>query len=310
MACLIIVVVMALVALLVLMLHQWYHKRLTFKWWVIPVILVVGGASFPQSIVTPLYFIVQIKVLAPYDLALWITDAWREYGRYAAFVWVIGFPLILWRKGITFETRRDAIRSVAVTILIMLPMTVFDANLFWTANQAEKIERISSVSPDGRLRVTAIGTEVERNLNCTLICEDNVPLPWLSRRLHSEKIRFPYWFSNDNDMLPWPVPDAISRLLSRSDMIRRLPMKGARLVWSADSKVVAFLAPTNQVPDTGFPRFVYDFSRQSQAYFSHAAFYYTGFRYLGSLDNKYIEDYEFFMTSHGGVVPQNDTKEP
>ncbi len=184
MPCLAIAIVLALLVLVVLILHQRHHGRLTFKWWAVPVLVAFAAASFPQSIITTLYFVIQSKFMAPYELALWITDDWREYGRYAAFIWVLGFPLVILLKGIVFTTRADAVRSIAVAILIMLPLTVIDSSLFWAANRAEKTERISSVSPDGQSRVTAIGTEgAKHSIVTNILCEDNVPHPWLARPL-------------------------------------------------------------------------------------------------------------------------------
>jgi hypothetical protein len=239
MSCLIILVVLAMGILAALTLHQRYHRRLTFRWWGLVLLAVFALASFPLSIDTTLYFLIQSKLMGPYELALWITDAWRQNGRYVAVVWLIGFPLVILLKGVAFTTRADAIRSIAAVILIMLPLTVIDSSLFWVGNRAENRHQWTAVSPDGRLRATATVTNRRDDCRYTLACEDNVPHPWLARPLTS--------LTAPRDLITVSAdgsgPDPAS------------PWAGVRLVWSKDSAVVCLLG----VGD--FALFAYDFSR-------------------------------------------------
>jgi hypothetical protein len=303
MACLAIVVVLALVGLVVLMMHQWRRKRLTLRWWAVPAILIVGAASFPQSVVTTLYFLIQAKVMAPYDLALWITDAWREYGRYAAFVWVVGFPLILWRKGVVFEARRDAVRSAAVAILIMLPLTVFDSSLFWAANRAEKTDRISSISPDGLLRVTATAVVVENYaMHLEMVSEENASHPLVARRLASVGDIYWHWQApilGLNAGTDFWDKGPLSRLFPEPDPYNSRPFDGCRIVWSSDSRVVYLLGG----PDPPYASCVtyYDFSRNEGWTVSPGEI--PPVLLYGDNLNK-------ILVEHGGLAPQVGTTEP
>jgi hypothetical protein len=304
MACLAIVVVLALVALVVLMMHQWRRKRLTLRWWAVPAILIVGAASFPQSVVTTLYFLIQAKVMAPYDLALWITDAWREYGRYAAFVWVVGFPFILWRKGVVFDARRDAVRSVAVAILIMLPLTVFDSSMFWAANRPEKTDRISSVSPDGRRWVIAIGTQERYSTRYTLLSEENVPHPWLARHLAS--VVYPRL--HDGPGFKFTGLFTFPRLGPDPQGFHMTQLWGEQLAWSADSRVVILIAAMGNEPGKWAPYLAYDFSGPEALIFAYGDFSNVEYLTRRPIDDEVFAEkkkaLELLLNEHGGLAPQ------
>jgi hypothetical protein len=236
MNCLVLIAALALLVLVMLTLHQRRHKRLRLRWWAPPVLVGLVLASLPMSFVTTVYFLIQSTVMAPADLALWITEAWRDVGRFTALIWVIGFPLVIRLKGVEFTTPKDAVRSVVAAIAILLPLTVLDAGTFWMNSALEHRDQVAAVSLDGGLRVTAARSWTSDASRYRLVCEANQPHPFFLRDLGSMKLAYIKW------------PDDGGKEGGGA------PMPGHRLAWSRDGRVVAlwFL---------DWPLMAYDFSQ-------------------------------------------------
>ncbi len=307
MVCLLILVVTALLVLVVLLFHQRHHGRLTVRWWGLVLLAAFAGASFPLSVVTTLYFLIQSKFMGPYELALWITDGWRQYGRYAAVVWLVGFPLVILLKGIVFTARQDAVRSISVAILIMLPLTVIDSSLFWVGNKSEKTQRLTSISPDGLRRVTAIGTQSRDSVTYTLVCEDNVPHPWLARRLASTEINFIELLGKP---LMAPVTDSsiLSHVWPNYEAPHLSLLESTRLAWSPDNLVVALIDSFEKPPIAWHPLIAYDFFRKKAVIIDFDELWIGPneelCRPIGPAIERKMEPFDRLLDEHGGLAPQ------
>jgi hypothetical protein len=238
MPCLTLTVLLSLLALAVLAIHQYRRKRLTMRWWGAVLLAVFALASFPLTVITAAYFLLQNRFLAPNDLGLWIISTWQDYGRYASLVWVVGFPLVIKLKGVQFASARHAGWSIGIAIAIMLPLTLLDSSAFWASIVMDLRTEVSAVSPDGLVRVTAIRTERSNFCHYSLVSEENISRPWLSRSLATVTV-------------------------SREDLAAARPSEPAagepamiqdRLAWSRDSRVVALWRDA-------LPMAAYDFSR-------------------------------------------------
>jgi hypothetical protein len=237
--CLVILVALALAVLAVLTLHQHRKKRLVLRGWGALVLAISVLASFPLSVITTAAFLIQANLMAPSGPALWVTEGWEEHGRFMALAWVLGFPLVIKLKGVEFASRHDAAWSIGVVMAILLPLSALDAATFWMAGSATDRVRVETVSPDARVRVTAIRTHRLGASHYRFIAEKNVPRPWVSQSLRSAS-----------------VPDAAWPAMSASQAAEEVArVEGYRLAWSADSQVVALWF--KEVPLAAF-----DFSRQ------------------------------------------------
>jgi hypothetical protein len=283
MPCLALTVLLSLLVLAVLAIHQYRRKRLTVRWWGAALLAVFTLASFPLTIITTAYFLIQSHFLAPDDLGLWITGAWQDYGRYASLAWVVGFPLVIKLKGVEFASPRHAGWSIGIAIAIMLPLTVADAAVFWVDTQTGQRTEISAVSPDGAWLATAVRTGNPAVCRYTLVSEENVRRPWLSRTLASVTIGTPEELAA---LGPPEAPGAQPSL----DM--------DRLAWSRDGQIVALWRG-------GQVMIVYDFSRGGALTLSDPAWVQEG--ETGEAERpgrwrRFREAAERLMQEHGGAA--------
>jgi hypothetical protein len=241
MPCLTLTVALLLLALAVLVLHQYRRKRLTLRWWGAVLLAASALASFPLSLISTVYLLIQIHLMAPYELGLWITGGWLEYGRYACLAWVVGFPLVIQLKGVEFASRSATAWSIGVAMAVMLVLTAADAALLWDATQPGRRVETSAASPDGAQRATAIRWMLKDTCHYELVVEKNIAHPWLARSLVTVTL----------------APDDLAA--GWSSAAAQTPPSGEdRVIWSRDSQVVIVMAAA----EGGQVVAVYDFSQQ------------------------------------------------
>ena len=226
-----------LFALAVLAVLAWQSVRkgnLVLRGWAAAVLAISALASFPLYVISSAYM--AIVPVGGCELAPWIREAWKAYGWAAAFLWVIGGAAALFLKGARFPSRRAAVKVVAVTCAVMLPLTLIDALFFQVLKHIqEPLALAEAVSPDGSRRATAFRI-TWLDASCYVELEPSGPHPLLSRKLDVTS------FDGDRRM-QMETGDRYEDVLRRNSRLAWTRDGQAIVLWFADVPVVAYDLP-------------------------------------------------------------------
>ena len=232
-----ILIVPILIAMAVLAVRAWQACRkgtLTLRGWAAAVLAISALASFPLSVISSAYL--AIVPVGGYELAPWIRQEWKAYGLAAVFLWVVGGAAVLLLKGARFPSQRAAVKIVAVTCAVMLPLTLIDALSFQGLKGfQEPLALAEAVSPDGRHRATAFRL-TWLDASCYVELEANEPHPLLSRKLGVTG------FDGDRRMR-METGDRYEDVLRRNSRLAWTRDGQAIVLWFADAAVVAYDLP-------------------------------------------------------------------
>jgi hypothetical protein len=233
-----ILIVPVLIAMAVLALLAWQAGRkgaMTLRGWAAAVLAISALASFPLSVISSAYL--AIVPVGGYELAPWIREVWRAHGWAAAFLWVAGGAAVLLAKGARFPSRRAAVKVVAVTCAVMLPLVLIDALCFQGLKSFEEpLALAEAVSPDGSRRATAFRT-TWLDAACYVELEANDPHPLLSCKLGAAS------FDGDRRMEVKPPDRSYEDALRRNSRLAWTRDGQAIVLWFADAAVVAYDLP-------------------------------------------------------------------
>ena len=233
-----ILIVPILLALAVLAALAWQAGRkgtLTLRGWAAAVLALSALASFPLNVVSSVYL--AVVPVGGYELAPWIREAWKSHGWAAIFLWVVGGAAVLLLKGARFPSGRAAVKVVAATCAVMLPLTLIDASCFRVLKGfQEPLALAEAVSPDGRQRATAFRI-TWLDAACYVELEANNPHPLLSRKLDAAS------FDGDSRVEMKPGDRSYEDTLRRYSRLSWTQDGQAIVLWFADVPVVAYDLP-------------------------------------------------------------------
>jgi hypothetical protein len=112
--------------------------------------------SFPFSLVTLAYSLLTEEMVRGHDLALWITNSWRNIGALLALNWVVVFAFLKATKGIIVLSPKTIAASKRVLTGTLIFFTLADAGFFLLFSNFDRPKMVcSAVSPDGSIKATA-----------------------------------------------------------------------------------------------------------------------------------------------------------
>jgi len=237
-----ILIVPILIAMAVLATLAWQAGRkgnLILRGWAMAIFALCALASFPLNVISLAYL--AIVPVGGYELAPWIRQEWKAYGLAAVFLWVVGGAAVLLLKGARFPSRRAAVKIVAVTCAVMLPLTLIDALSFQGLKGfQEPLALAEAVSPGGRERATAFRI-TWLDASCYVELEANEPHPLLSRKLGVTS------FDGDRRMQMKPEDRSYDDALRRNSRLAWTRDGQAIVFWFADAPVVAYDLPRRAI---------------------------------------------------------------
>jgi hypothetical protein len=233
-----ILIVPILIALAVLAVLAWQAGRkgtLILRGWALPILALCALASFPLNVISSAYLV--IVPVGGYELAPWIREAWKAHGLAAVFLWMVGGAAVLLLKGARFPSRRAAVKVVAVTCAVMLPLALLEALCFQVFKDFQApLALAEAVSPDGRERATAFRI-TWLDAACYVELESSGPHPLLSRKLDVTS------FGGDRRMQMKPEDRSYEDALRRNSRLAWTRDGQAIVLWFADAPVVAYDLP-------------------------------------------------------------------
>jgi hypothetical protein len=224
------------IAMAVLAVRAWHACRkgtLILRGWAAAVLALSALASFPLGVISSAYL--AIVPVGGCELAPWIREAWKAHGWAAVFLWMVGVAAVLLLKGARFPSRRAAVKVVAVTCAMMLPLTLLDALCFQGLKSfQEPLALAEAVSPDGLQRATAFRIPW-LDAACYVELESSGPHPLLSRKLDATGF--------DGAPLRKPGDLSCEDALRRNSRLAWTRDGQAIVLWFADVPVVAYDLP-------------------------------------------------------------------
>ena len=217
----------------VLTVHQ--RKRLTFRWWALPVLSILWTASLRFGFIMLVCGSIAQWATGGGRPALWLRELWANHSWPLLLLGPLGLALVLVFKGVRLRIRtRDATLNaiaVAILILIMSPILAVDSYFFmltYGGFGGKPQEMANAVSPDGQHRVRAFGTGWLDSVWYDLEAEANSTYPVIAHPLVRGYADESVWPHTEGDM---------------------------RIVWSKDSKAASLWFKNT-------PVVAYDFARR------------------------------------------------
>ncbi|HUX00422.1 MAG TPA: hypothetical protein VMY35_05515 [Phycisphaerae bacterium] len=269
----------------VLIAHQ--RKRLTFRWWALPVLLILSLASLRFGFIMLVCGSIAQWATGGGRPALWLRELWVNHSWPLLFLGPLGLALVLVFKGVRLRirTRDTTLNAITVAILIMGPVLALDSFLFMFIHSGfggKPQEMANAVSPDGQRRVQAFGTSWLGDTDYSLEAEANRAHPILA---------YPLVTSHEGAGV-WPKEG------------------GFRIVWSKDSEIVALWFkgdPMTPIYSREQPVAGYDFARRIGLCQGSMTWFYQAenrqeYENADELNRGLAE----LMQQHGGAAPKSE----